>query len=247
MKKRNQSAFLWLPALFILTLFDATLLHGFSEVKFVPRVGPFNPMKSTRPSISGECSRARTSSLNSVNCRDEENQSAGSNLDNINEATQPKPNLNTPNRRIVLLFLASVATTPFALSGFPQPSEASYSAYVRREQDWEERKNNGEVEYSSARALRSQLREIVPQNSESSKIFCPNGPSAAVSPLMENKCGDRVAAPSVYGRSNDGLGNSIPGYSDQWKGGSGGSGGSIADGAYGFPSYSGTSGRSNLK
>ena len=49
-------------------------------------------------------------------------------------------------------------------------------------------------------------------NSEGSKIFCPNGPSAAVSPLMENKCGDRLALPSVYGRTDDVLGNSIPGF-----------------------------------
>ena len=49
-------------------------------------------------------------------------------------------------------------------------------------------------------------------NSEGSRIFCPNGPSAAVSPLMENKCGDRMALPSVYGRTEDVLGNSIPGF-----------------------------------
>ena len=49
-------------------------------------------------------------------------------------------------------------------------------------------------------------------NDEGSKIFCPNGPSAAVSPLMENKCGDRQAMPSVYGRTQDTMGNSIPGF-----------------------------------
>jgi hypothetical protein len=46
-----------------------------------------------------------------------------------------------------------------------------------------------------------------------SKIFCPNGPSAAVTPLMENKCGERLATPSVYGRTQDIVGNSIPGFS----------------------------------
>ncbi len=49
-------------------------------------------------------------------------------------------------------------------------------------------------------------------NSEGSTIFCPNGASAAVSPLMENKCGDRQALPSVYGRKDDIMGNSIPGF-----------------------------------
>ena len=49
-------------------------------------------------------------------------------------------------------------------------------------------------------------------NDEGSKIFCPNGSSAAVSPLMENKCGDRQALPSVYGRTEDNMGNSIPGF-----------------------------------
>lgn len=58
-------------------------------------------------------------------------------------------------------------------------------------------------------------------NDEGSKIFCPNGASAAVSPLMENKCGDRQALPSVYGRTEDSMGNSIPGFS-----GSGSSGAS---------------------
>ena len=118
------------------------------------------------------------------------------------------------------------------VTGIPQPSQATYSAYVHREQDWEERQKNGEVQYSSARELRQQLREMVPQNSETSRIFCPNGPSAAVSPLMENKCGDRQAMPSVYGRSDDALGNSIPGFSSDWK-----SAYVIADSVGGFPTY----------
>ena len=69
-----------------------------------------------------------------------------------------------------------------------------------------------EIKYSNAAQLRSQLREIAPMNDAGSKIFCPNGTSAAVSPLMENKCGDRQALPSVYGRSEDTMGNSIPGF-----------------------------------
>eukprot|EP00984_Skeletonema_dohrnii_P021130 scaffold10483_cov127-Skeletonema_dohrnii-CCMP3373.AAC.1 len=68
-----------------------------------------------------------------------------------------------------------------------------------------------EIKISSASSLRAQLREIAPMN-EGTKIFCPNGASAAVSPLMENKCSDRLALPSVYGRSDDAMGNSVPGF-----------------------------------
>lgn len=93
-----------------------------------------------------------------------------------------------------------------------EPAEASYSAYTRREEDWKQREEKGEIKISSARQLRAQLREIAPMNDEGSKIFCPNGASAAVSPLMENKCGDRLAMPSVYGRYDDAMGNSIPGF-----------------------------------
>ncbi|KAL7577632.1 hypothetical protein ACA910_015151 [Epithemia clementina (nom. ined.)] len=135
--------------------------------------------------------------------------------------------------------LSCVAMATLGLVSSPQPSQATYSAYTRREQDWDERQKNGEVQYSSARELRQQLREIVPQNSEKSRIFCPNGPSAAVSPLMENKCGDRMAMPSVYGRSNDAVGNSIPGFSSEWK-----STYVIADSVGGFPTYDGTKGSS---
>ncbi len=69
-----------------------------------------------------------------------------------------------------------------------------------------------DVKISTASSLRAQLRDIAPMNDEGTKIFCPNGPSAAVSPMMENRCGDRQALPSVYGRSNDSMGNSIPGF-----------------------------------
>lgn len=101
-----------------------------------------------------------------------------------------------------------------------QPAEASYSAYSHREEDWKNRTEKGEVKFSNASQLRSQLREIAPMNDEGSKLFCPNGPSAAVSPLMENKCGDRQALPSVYGRTTDAMGNSIPGFSGTMTGAS---------------------------
>lgn len=92
------------------------------------------------------------------------------------------------------------------------PAEASYTAFTQREKDWEERTSKGDVKISSAASLRAQLREIAPMNSEGAKIFCPNGESPAVSPLMENRCGDRQALPSVYGRSDDAMGNSVPGF-----------------------------------
>lgn len=116
------------------------------------------------------------------------------------------------SRRDVFLGLTAAVTA--GLTAAPRPAAASYSAYSNREKDWQERGDRGEIKVSSARELRKQLQEIAPMNDEGrSRIFCPNGPSAAVSPLMENKCGDRMAAPSVYGRQNDALGNSIPGFS----------------------------------
>lgn len=75
-------------------------------------------------------------------------------------------------------------------------------------------------------------------NTENSKMFCPNGPSAAVSPLMENKCGDRLAMPSVYGRTEDISGNSIPGFDKSYKFASSTGGATSAVAAVGgFPSY----------
>merc|ERR1712003_285882 len=99
------------------------------------------------------------------------------------------------------------------------------------------RRESGDIKITSARELRRQMAEIVPQNSEGSKIFCPNGASAAVSPLMENKCSDtRMAIPSVYGRSSDVAGNSIPGFSDGYAWGPSQSS-SISSAVGGFPKY----------
>jgi len=115
-------------------------------------------------------------------------------------------------------FLAAAASAVLAAATVttttPEPAHATYSAYTHREQDWQQRQTSGDVQYSSARALRSQLAEIAPANSERSRIFCPNGPSSAVSPLMENRCGDQQATASVFGRTQDALGNSIPGFAD---------------------------------
>jgi hypothetical protein len=108
-------------------------------------------------------------------------------------------------------FTAALTMTELA----QQPASATYSAYTRREQDWQERQKSSNIQYKTAKDLRRELRSIAPMNSERSRIFCPNGPSSAVSPLMENKCSDVVfATPSVYGRSNDVLGNSVPGFTD---------------------------------
>ena len=89
--------------------------------------------------------------------------------------------------------------TVFTIGSFtflPNEARATYSAYTAREKDWESRQKTGEVSYSSARDLKRQLREIAPMNAKG-EIFCPNGPSSNVSPMMENKCGDRLAMPSV--------------------------------------------------
>eukprot|EP00529_Nitzschia_sp_RCC80_P033542 CAMPEP_0113468518 /NCGR_PEP_ID=MMETSP0014_2-20120614/15399_1 /TAXON_ID=2857 /ORGANISM="Nitzschia sp." /LENGTH=210 /DNA_ID=CAMNT_0000360915 /DNA_START=196 /DNA_END=828 /DNA_ORIENTATION=+ /assembly_acc=CAM_ASM_000159 len=120
----------------------------------------------------------------------------------------------------------------------PQAAEAKYSDYSRREKDWEERQKTGDVKISTARDLRKQLAEIVPANSEGSKVFCPNGPSAAVSPLMENKCSDvLMAMPSVYGRQADVVGNSIPGFSGGYATGVGAGTTSISASIGGMPAY----------
>jgi hypothetical protein len=75
-------------------------------------------------------------------------------------------------------------------------------------------------------------------NNEKSKIFCPNGPSSNVDPMMENKCSDRMALPSVYGRTEDIVGNSIPGFSGGKYGSIGsGSSTSLTAEVGGFPKY----------
>lgn len=64
--------------------------------------------------------------------------------------------------------LAGVACGSFAV----QPASAKYSDYSRREKDWQDRKQDGEVKYSSARQLKAQLQEIAPMNTASSKVRC---------------------------------------------------------------------------
>jgi len=116
-------------------------------------------------------------------------------------------------RRSILAGAGWAAATTF----LPKPSEAKYSTYQRREADWEARLASGDVEYGTARSLRQQMRELVPQNSNKSLKFCPNGVTAAVSPLMENKCGDWLAEPSIFGRTEDVAHNSIPGFREGYK------------------------------
>jgi hypothetical protein len=138
-------------------------------------------------------------------------------------------------RREALTGVAAAFAAALAGTVAPEAAVAKYSDYARREKDWEERKGKGEVKFSSARDLRAQLQEIAPMNTNDSKIFCPNGPSSNVSPLMENKCGDRLAIPSVYGRTDDAMGNSIPGFKAgyDWTAGSS----SVSAAAGGFPTY----------
>jgi hypothetical protein len=122
----------------------------------------------------------------------------------------PKDRDGLQSRRSLLGTAAAAAVATAFATNTAAPAHATYSAYTRREEDWQMRQKKGEIEYKTARDLRSQLAEIAPMN-VNDKIFCPNGPSAAVSPLMENRCGDRLATPSVFGRTEDVLGNSIPG------------------------------------
>mmetsp|Transcript_22075 Transcript_22075/g.39334 ORF Transcript_22075/g.39334 Transcript_22075/m.39334 type:complete len:191 (-) Transcript_22075:209-781(-) len=143
------------------------------------------------------------------------------------------------NRREAFFGMAAAAMATVSAVVPVEPAAAKYSDYSRREKDWQERQAKGDVKYSSAKDLRKQLAEIVPQNSEGSKVFCPNGPSAAVSPLMENKCSDTLMAlPSVYGRTNDSMGNSIPGFQSgyDWSSNVGASS-SITSAVGGFPGY----------
>lgn len=145
--------------------------------------------------------------------------------------SQSKGNGVCSRRESLKQILAGVACGVFAA----QPASAKYSDYSRREKDWQDRNQNGDVKYSSARQLRTQLQEIAPMNTASSKIFCPNGPSANVTPLMENKCGDRMATPSVFGRQDDVLGNSIPGFKEGYF--QSGSSSSMSANVGGFPAY----------
>ena len=117
--------------------------------------------------------------------------------------------LDAPTTRRKILVGAAWATAAKFLS---KPAEAKYSTYARREVDWETRMEKGVIKFGTAQSVRQQLAELVPQNKPHSLKFCPNGPTTAVSPLMENKCGDWEAAPSIYGRTEDEVGNSIPGF-----------------------------------
>ena len=60
------------------------------------------------------------------------------------------------------------------------------------------------------------LQTTAPLKSEEILIdaasYRSTGTSSAVSPLMEKKCGDRQALPSVFGRTDDAMGNSVPGF-----------------------------------
>jgi hypothetical protein len=162
-------------------------------------------------------------------------QHKSANNDEINIQNTNAPVLNRRQALLAGVLMAASAVSTLTVSA--PAADASYTAYSQREQDWQERIDKNEIKISTARSLRTQLKEIAPMNSESSKIFCPNGPSAAVSPLMENKCGDRQATASVYGRTQDVAGNSVPGFSGG-KYDSGIVSTLSADSVGGFPTYS---------
>ena len=128
-------------------------------------------------------------------------------------ALAPPKTVKHPNflQNLAAAAIIGTSVTAAALVVTPEPAHATYSAYTNREKDWQERQSKGEIKISSSRDLKAQLAAIAPANAQS-QIFCPNGPSAAVTPLMENRCGDRMAIPSVYGRTEDAVGNSIPGF-----------------------------------
>lgn len=151
-------------------------------------------------------------------------------------------NMKNNRRRFFQATVAAIVSSSSLLSP-PETAHATYSAYSRREDDWKQRQEEGAVQFSSATSLRSQLREIAPQNTSGRQLFCPNGPTANVSPLMENKCGDRQALPSVYGRTEDTLGNSIPGFAGGFY--SSGISTSMSNSADtgGLPSYSALTGK----
>lgn len=163
----------------------------------------------------------------------------------IKSALPVAPDLSTSipelsSRRDILRSMTGVAfgvTT--AVVSRTEKADASYTGYTQREQDWESRKKSGDVTFSSSSSLKAQLREIAPMNNAKSTIFCPNGPSSAVSPLMENKCNDVQAMPSVFGRTEDVSGNSIPGAANGkiYKGNSMPGGASSLNAEVGFPSY----------
>jgi hypothetical protein len=134
------------------------------------------------------------------------------------------------------LFGVAAAVFAATTTAAPQPAAAKYSDYARREKDWQERVDAGGVQVSTARDLKKQLREIAPQNNGASVIFCPNGQPSNVSPLMENKCGDRLATPSVFGRQNDATGNSVPGFKEGFAWGASDSS-SMSAAVGGFPKY----------
>lgn len=210
-------------------------------ISLLSRHTPYNNIQNRRHSISHYRGAVEESKPDDGSVRrDFGSCSAKHNSDDVDDMTE------RTSRRQWFLSCATVFGTSASAAALllsPLPASASYSAFTHREEDWKARQDAGSIKISSARSLRTQLAEIAPMNDDSkSKIFCPNGPTAAVSPLMENRCGDRMAAPSVYGRSDDVMGNSIPGFSASWTSGSTMSSNGADTG--GFPTdYSFTSGR----
>lgn len=106
---------------------------------------------------------------------------APNNRNSVDDSVSSRRSL-LKNSAASIFSIGAIASTQI-----PRAANASYSAYTNRENDWDKRVEKGEVKISSARDLKAQLREIAPMNAQS-EIFCPNGPSSNVSPMMENKC-----------------------------------------------------------
>jgi len=163
----------------------------------------------------------------------------------INPVVPIVPDLSTSipelsSRRDILRSMTGVAFgVATAVVSRTEKADATYTGFTQRENDWEARKKSGDISISTSSSLKAQLREIAPMNSAKSTIFCPNGPSSAVSPLMENRCNDIQAMPSVFGRTEDVSGNSIPGAAGGkiYKGNSMPGGASSLNAEVGFPSY----------
>lgn len=181
--------------------------------------------------VDGFCSPSSNSKTAAAICSSSPLYAASSNNGNNNNGDNDGDGALFDRRKALLLGFSSLVAVA-GVGSLPEEASASYKAFENREADWEARKDKNEIKYSNAGALKAQLREIAPMNSEGSKIFCPNGPSSAVSPMMENKCSDQLAAPSVYGRYNDALGNSIPGLATSYV-----TKDSRQDNQLGFPSY----------
>ena len=116
-----------------------------------------------------------------------------------------------------------VGLLPFmtAFFGKAEPVHARYSTYTRREQEWNERTDNGKKPLTNREELVKAANEKYYDQTriaqERDRKFYANtkprkciGQTSAVSPLMENACVE-IQEPVVSQRAQDGVGNYILG------------------------------------